>query len=121
MVNKEDYVDLGWTCNTVCTTLDRGLKGNSGTNIVIDTGFRGTSPGLFRESKYDNLHLRVITSNSLLSRCTLISVFFLVAGSNTTWNNILIESCFPPVYTLLSRARGCLSGSSRRSRLVSVG
>ena len=113
MVNKKDYVDLGLTCNTVCTTLDRGLKGNS--------GFRGTSPGLFRESKYDNLHLRIITSNSLLSRCTLISVFFLVAGSNTTWNNILIESWFPPVYTLLSRARGCLSGSSRRSRLVLVG
>ena len=105
MVNKEDYVDLGWTCNTVCTTLDRGLKGNSGKNIVIDTDFRGTSPGLFRESKYDNLHLRIIKSNSLLSRCTLISVLFLVAGSNTTWNNILIESWFPCLHPSVPRSR----------------
>lgn len=27
MVNDDDYVDLGLTCNTVCATLDRGLKG----------------------------------------------------------------------------------------------
>ena len=27
MVNEEDYVDLGLACNTVCTALDRGLKG----------------------------------------------------------------------------------------------
>jgi len=27
MINQDDYVDLGLTCNTVCTALDRGLKG----------------------------------------------------------------------------------------------
>jgi len=27
MINEEDYVDLGLACNTVCTALDRGLKG----------------------------------------------------------------------------------------------
>jgi len=27
MANQDDYVDLGLTCNTVCTALDRGLKG----------------------------------------------------------------------------------------------
>lgn len=27
MVNEDDYVDLGLTCNTVCAALDRGLKG----------------------------------------------------------------------------------------------
>jgi len=26
MVNQDDYVDLGFTCN-VCIALDRGLKG----------------------------------------------------------------------------------------------
>ena len=29
MINQEDYVDLGLTCNTVCTALDRGLQGKS--------------------------------------------------------------------------------------------
>ena len=27
MVNEDDYLELGLTCNTVCTALDRGLKG----------------------------------------------------------------------------------------------
>ena len=27
MVNEDDYVDLGLTCNTVCAALDRGLEG----------------------------------------------------------------------------------------------
>ena len=27
MINDDDYVDLGLTCDTVCTILDRGLKG----------------------------------------------------------------------------------------------
>jgi len=27
MINEEDYVDLGLACNTICTALDRGLKG----------------------------------------------------------------------------------------------
>jgi hypothetical protein len=27
MVNEDDYVDLGLACNTVCNSLDRGLKG----------------------------------------------------------------------------------------------
>ena len=27
MVNEGDYVDFGLTCSTVCTALDRGLKG----------------------------------------------------------------------------------------------
>ena len=27
MADQDDYVDLGLTCNTVCTALDRGLKG----------------------------------------------------------------------------------------------
>lgn len=27
MINEEDYIDLGLICNTVCTALDRGLKG----------------------------------------------------------------------------------------------
>ena len=27
MINEEDYVDLGLTCNTVCAAHDRGLKG----------------------------------------------------------------------------------------------
>ena len=27
MVNEEDYVELGMACHTVCTALDRGLKG----------------------------------------------------------------------------------------------
>jgi len=27
MANQDDYVALGFTCNTVCTALDRGLKG----------------------------------------------------------------------------------------------
>jgi len=27
MINQDDYVDLGLTCNTVCTALDQGLKG----------------------------------------------------------------------------------------------
>lgn len=27
MINEDDYVDLGLNCNTVCTALDRGLKG----------------------------------------------------------------------------------------------
>jgi len=27
MINEEDYVDLGLACNTVCTALNRGLKG----------------------------------------------------------------------------------------------
>ena len=27
MVNEGDYVELGFVCNTVCTALDRGLKG----------------------------------------------------------------------------------------------
>jgi len=27
MINQEDYVGLGLACNTVCTALDRGLKG----------------------------------------------------------------------------------------------
>ena len=27
MINEDDYVDLGLTCNIVCTALDRGLKG----------------------------------------------------------------------------------------------
>lgn len=27
MVNDDDYVDLGLTCNTVCAALDWGLKG----------------------------------------------------------------------------------------------
>ena len=27
MINEEDYVDLGLACNSVCTALDRGLKG----------------------------------------------------------------------------------------------
>jgi hypothetical protein len=27
LVNEDDYVDLGLACNTVCTALDRGLKG----------------------------------------------------------------------------------------------
>ena len=27
MINQDDYVDLGLTCNTVCTALDRGLQG----------------------------------------------------------------------------------------------
>ena len=27
MANQDDYVDLGLTCHTVYTALDRGLKG----------------------------------------------------------------------------------------------
>lgn len=27
MINEGDYVELGLACNTVCTTIDRGLKG----------------------------------------------------------------------------------------------
>ena len=27
MINEDDYIDLGLTCNTVCNALDRGLKG----------------------------------------------------------------------------------------------
>ena len=27
MINEDDYVDLGLTCETVCTVLDRGLRG----------------------------------------------------------------------------------------------
>ena len=27
MVDEVDYVELGFTCNTACTALDRGLKG----------------------------------------------------------------------------------------------
>ena len=27
LANEGDYVDLGFICNTVCTALDRGLKG----------------------------------------------------------------------------------------------
>jgi len=27
MTNEDDYVELGLACNTVCTALDRGLKG----------------------------------------------------------------------------------------------
>ena len=27
MINEDDYIDLGLTCNTVCTALDRGLEG----------------------------------------------------------------------------------------------
>ena len=27
MNNEDDYVELGLACNTVCTALDRGLKG----------------------------------------------------------------------------------------------
>ena len=27
MVNEMDYVELGLACNTVCTALDRGLRG----------------------------------------------------------------------------------------------
>ena len=27
MANEEDYVDLGLTCVSVCTALDRGLRG----------------------------------------------------------------------------------------------
>jgi len=26
MINEEDYVELGFACNTVCTALGRGLK-----------------------------------------------------------------------------------------------
>ena len=26
MINENDYVDLGFVCNTVCTVLDRGLR-----------------------------------------------------------------------------------------------
>ena len=29
MINEDDYVELGSACNTVCTALDRGLKGRS--------------------------------------------------------------------------------------------
>lgn len=27
MTNEDEYVDLGFTCNTVCTALNRGLEG----------------------------------------------------------------------------------------------
>ena len=27
MINEDDYIDLGLTCNTVCAALYRGLKG----------------------------------------------------------------------------------------------
>ena len=27
MINEDDYVDLGFACNTVCTALYRGLRG----------------------------------------------------------------------------------------------
>ena len=27
MINEDDYVDLGLACSTICTALDRGLKG----------------------------------------------------------------------------------------------
>lgn len=39
MINEDDYVDLGFTCNAVCTTLDRGLKGrrlNELSGSVVD-------------------------------------------------------------------------------------
>ena len=26
MINEEDYVELGFACNAVCTALDRGLR-----------------------------------------------------------------------------------------------
>ena len=26
MINHKDYVDLGFTCDTICTALSRGLK-----------------------------------------------------------------------------------------------
>ena len=26
MINQEDYVELGFACNTVCAALERGLK-----------------------------------------------------------------------------------------------
>ena len=27
MINKDDYVELGFACDTVCTALSRGLEG----------------------------------------------------------------------------------------------
>ena len=33
MINRDDYVDLGFTCNAVCDALDRGLKGKGSSEL----------------------------------------------------------------------------------------
>lgn len=61
MINEDDYVELGLACNTICTALDRGLKGKR--------------PGELSDSVLDAIHqLMMLVELAVASLDTLLTV-----------------------------------------------